>query len=55
MAGSSADSEIARKTWEMENNIETVPSSDEIFKYDAKEQQSFQAARKFVIHPLLGS
>lgn len=49
MAGTSADAEIARKTWEMENDIETIPASDEIFKYDMKEQQSFQAARKLLL------
>lgn len=46
MAGTSADAEIARKTWEIENDIETIPPSDDIFRYDAQEQQSFLAARK---------
>jgi COP9 signalosome complex subunit 5 len=39
MAGTSSDSENARKTWELENNIETIPACDEIFRYDAKQQQ----------------
>lgn len=47
MAASSSDMEIARKTWEIENDIETIPASDEIFRYDAQEQQSLLAARKF--------
>lgn len=46
MAGSSADAENARKTWEIENEVETLPASDEIFRYDAQEQQQFLAARK---------
>lgn len=46
MAGPSNDVDMARKTWEMENDIETIPSSDEIFRYDAQEQQQFLAARK---------
>lgn len=46
MAGSSGDAEVARKTWEIENDIETIPASDEIFRYDAQEQQQFLAARK---------
>lgn len=49
MAASTSDMEIARKTWEIENEIETVPSSDEIFRYDGQEQQALLAARKFVI------
>lgn len=46
MAGTSADMEIAQKTWEIENEVETLPASDQIFRYDAQEQQSFLAARK---------
>lgn len=46
MAGTSADAETARKSWEIENDIETLPSSDDIFRYDAQEQQQFLAARK---------
>lgn len=47
MDASSSDMEIARKTWEIENDIEVIPSSDEIFRYDAQEQQALLAARKF--------
>lgn len=46
MAGTSSDAETARKTWEIENEIETLPASDEIFRCDAQEQQQFLAARK---------
>lgn len=46
MAGTSAESEIARKTWELENDIETIPASDEIFRYDTQEQQQFLSARR---------
>lgn len=46
MAGTSAEAETARKTWEIENEIETLPASDEIFRHDAQEQQQFLAARK---------
>lgn len=46
MAGPSADVEIARKRWEIENDIEPLPASDEIFRHDAQEQQQFLSARK---------
>lgn len=49
MAGPSSAMEIARKTWEIENDIETIPASDEIFRFDGQEQQSLLAARKFVL------
>lgn len=45
MAG--IDAENARKAWEIENEIETLPASDEIFRYDAQEQQQFLGARKY--------
>lgn len=44
MAGPS--SEIARQTWEIENDVNTIPASDEIFRYDEDEQKQFLAARK---------
>lgn len=49
MAGTSTEAETARKTWEIENDIETLPASDEIFRCDAQEQQQFLAARKLTI------
>jgi len=45
MAGPSS-SEMARQTWEIENDItNTIPPSDEIFRYDEDEQKQFLAAR----------
>lgn len=41
----SEDSQIAQKTWIMENNIETLSATDEIFKYDRKRQQDMIAAK----------
>lgn len=49
MAATSSDADTARKTWEIENDIETLPASDEIFRYDAQEQQQFLASRKLSI------
>lgn len=46
VAGTSSDMDVARKTWEIENEINQVPASDEIFRHDAQEQQQFLAARK---------
>lgn len=54
MAGTSSDAETARKTWEIENEIETLPASDEIFRYDAPEQQQFLSARKLTLNLLIG-
>lgn len=45
MAGKSSDVEMALKSWELENNIETIPSCDEIFRYDAQAHQAILAAR----------
>jgi COP9 signalosome complex subunit 5 len=39
------DAEMARKTWELENEVETLPPSDEIFRYDAQQQQQIQSSR----------
>lgn len=51
MAGSSGDSELARKTWELENNIETIPPCDDIFKYDAAQQQQILTSRPWEKDP----
>lgn len=51
MAGKSSDMDLARKTWELENNIETIPARDEIFKYDAQKQQQILAARPWEKDP----
>lgn len=47
MASTSSDSQatIAQKTWVMSNNIETVSSVDEIYRYDKKQQQDILAAK----------
>ena len=45
MAGKSIDSGMALKSWELENNIETIPACDEIFRYDAQQQQQILAAK----------
>ena len=46
MAGYSGDQgSIAQKTWEMSNNIETISTVDEIYRYDRKEQQDILAAK----------
>lgn len=45
------DADMAKKTWEMENEIETIPASDEIFRYDAQQQQQIQSARPWEKDP----
>lgn len=47
MASTSADSQatVAQKTWVMANNMETVLSVDEIYRYDKKQQQDILAAK----------
>lgn len=32
-------SNVARATWELENNIEVIPAGDEIFRYNADQQK----------------
>lgn len=46
-SSSSADSQknIAQKTWEMSNKIETVNSVDEIYRYDKQQQQDILTAK----------
>ena len=46
MSGSSSDqSTIAQQTWELSNNVETISTVDEIYRYDKKEQQDILAAK----------
>lgn len=46
MASTSSDQNtIAQKTWELSNNIETISSVDEIYRYDRKEQQDILTAK----------
>lgn len=42
---SSGDTAMAFKTWEMSNNIETLSSVDEIFKFDRQQQQEILHAK----------
>lgn len=46
MAGPSSDqNNIAQKTWELSNCIETISTMDEIYRYDRKEQQDILTAK----------
>ncbi|XP_059474032.1 COP9 signalosome complex subunit 5 [Neocloeon triangulifer] len=47
MASSASDNqrEIARKTWELSNNIENVNSIDDVYRYDDKQQKDIQSAK----------
>ena len=42
---SGGDTTMAFKTWELSNNIETVNSVDEIFKFDRQQQQEILQAK----------
>jgi len=42
---STSQSEIARKTWELTNDIQTISSLDEIYQYDPKQQQNILDAK----------
>lgn len=42
---SGGDTTMALKTWELSNNIETVNSVDEIFKFDRQQQQEILQAK----------
>lgn len=45
--GTSADTQaqIAQRTWELANRVETVNSVDEIYRYDKKQQQDILTAK----------
>lgn len=51
MSAKSADADMALKTWELENNIDTIPASDDIFRYDAQQQQQILAAKPWERDP----
>lgn len=39
------DSQMAQKTWEMSNNMETIQAVDEIYKYNKRQQQDILTAK----------
>lgn len=41
----------ARKTWEFQNNVESVSSIDELYKYDAKQQQQILSSKPWEKDP----
>lgn len=49
-SASSSSSEIARKTFELHNEIKFTPS-DEVFKYSREEQKAFEAKRYWKSDP----
>ncbi|KAG5324037.1 CSN5 protein, partial [Pseudoatta argentina] len=52
MAGPSSDqNNIAQKTWELSNCIETISTMDEIYRYDRKEQQDILTAKPWEKDP----
>ncbi|XP_050456368.1 COP9 signalosome complex subunit 5 isoform X1 [Cataglyphis hispanica] len=52
MAGpSSEQSGIAQKTWELSNNVETISTMDEIYRYDRKEQHDILTAKPWEKDP----
>jgi COP9 signalosome complex subunit 5 len=38
-------SKMAQNSWEMANNVETIQSIDEIYKYNRKQQQDILTAK----------
>ncbi|XP_014471102.1 PREDICTED: COP9 signalosome complex subunit 5 isoform X1 [Dinoponera quadriceps] len=52
MASTSSDQNtIAQKTWELANNVETISTIDEIYRYDRKEQQDILTAKPWEKDP----
>lgn len=45
------DVEAAQKKWELENNVQTLPSCDEIFRYDAEQQRQIIDAKPWEKDP----
>ena len=39
------DVDMAQKTWEMSNDVETISTVDEIYRYDKKQQQDILTAK----------
>ena len=48
---SGSQAEIARKTWELSNNVMEICAGEEIYKYDKNQQQSIQAAKPWEKDP----
>lgn len=44
-SASDSQREIARKTWELSNNMESVNSVDDVYRYDEKQQKDIQSAK----------
>ena len=42
------DSEMAKKTFELQNNVELVHSADEIYKYNRQQQQEIIARKPWI-------
>lgn len=45
------DADAARRSWELENNIKTLPACDEIFRYDADQQRQILDAKPWEKDP----
>lgn len=45
------DVDAAQKKWELENNIQTLPSCDDIFRYDAEQQRQIIDAKPWEKDP----
>ncbi|KAH6922442.1 hypothetical protein HPB50_013615 [Hyalomma asiaticum] len=45
------DTTMAQKTWEMSNNVETVQSVDDLYKYNRKQQQDILTAKPWEKDP----
>ena len=39
------DASMAQKTWELSNNVETVGTVDEIYRFDKKQQDDILTAK----------
>jgi len=44
-SASDSQRDIARKTWELSNNMESVNSVDDVYRYDEKQQKDIQSAK----------
>ncbi|XP_059175731.1 COP9 signalosome complex subunit 5-like [Physella acuta] len=45
------DSKVAKKSWELSNNVESVSSVDDIYRYDSKQQQDILTAKPWEKDP----